>query len=108
MAQFQQISPADAQNLITSRDDIQIADIRDAMSYQAGHITAAQRVDNENLNQFIASTDKQKPLIVCCYHGNSSQGAAQYFASQGYDEVYSLKGGYEMWKTAFPELCQRG
>jgi thiosulfate sulfurtransferase len=105
MSAFQQISPADAHKMMEN-GEIQIADIRDAMSYQAGHIRAAHRVDNQNLNDYMARTDKQKPLIVCCYHGNSSQGAAQYFASQGYSEVYSLKGGYEMWKTAFPDWCQ--
>lgn len=106
MSGFQQISAADAKKLMENQDT-QVADIRDNMSYQAGHIRAAQHVDNSNLSQFMAATDKQKPLIVCCYHGNSSQGAAQYFASQGYTEVYSLKGGYEMWKMAFPEWCQR-
>ncbi|MFK4754262.1 thiosulfate sulfurtransferase GlpE [Oceanobacter antarcticus] len=105
MSGFTQINAADAKAMIAN-GDVQIADIRDAMSYQSGHMNAAQRVDNQNLNNFIAATSKQKPLIVCCYHGNSSQGAAQFFAEQGYESVYSLKGGYEMWKVTCPELCQ--
>jgi thiosulfate sulfurtransferase len=43
---------------------------------------------------------------VCCYHGNSSQGAAQYFAEQGFTQAYSLDGGYEMWKVLYPQQCQ--
>ena len=42
--------------------------------------------------------DKEKPLIVVCYHGNSSQGAAEFFASQGCREVYSLDGGFVEWQ----------
>ncbi|MDP2505300.1 thiosulfate sulfurtransferase GlpE [Oceanobacter sp. 3_MG-2023] len=106
MSGFTQISAEDAKTMIAN-NDVQIADIRDAMSYEVGHMTAAQRVDNQNLNEFITATSKQKPLIVCCYHGNSSQGVAQFFSEQGYEAVYSLKGGYEMWKIACPELCQR-
>ena len=34
--------------------------------------------------------------------GNSSQGAAQYLLQQGYDEVYSLDGGFEAWRREFP------
>lgn len=102
---FQRIQIKDAKPLVED-DATTIADIRDPQSYQAGHITGAQRVDNDNLADFIAATPKNAPLIVCCYHGNSSQSAADYFFQQGYSEVYSLDGGYEMWKLALPELCQ--
>ncbi|MGL5597426.1 MAG: rhodanese-like domain-containing protein, partial [Aeromonas sp.] len=46
--------------------------------------------------------DVDTPVIVMCYHGNSSQGAAQYLLQQGYDEVYSLDGGFEGWRSTFP------
>jgi thiosulfate sulfurtransferase len=46
--------------------------------------------------------DFDTPVIVICYHGNSSQGAAQYLLQQGYDQVYSLDGGFEAWRKEFP------
>lgn len=106
MKAFKHIKMAEAKTLIDN-NSAQFVDIRDAMSYQAGHINGAQRVDNNNLAEFIAQADKNSALVVCCYHGNSSQGAAQYFAEQGFADVYSLDGGYEMWKLAFPDLCER-
>lgn len=106
MSGFQRIPAKDAKALLEA-GNLSIADIRDAMSYQAGHIRSARRVDNNNLNEFMDSVSKDAPVLVCCYHGNSSQGAAQFFASQGYSKVYSLDGGYELWKLAFPDLCER-
>ena len=106
MSGFQRIPAKDAKALLEA-GNLSIADIRDAMSYQAGHIRSARRVDNNNLNEFMDSVSKDAPVLVCCYHGNSSQGAAQFFASQGYSNVYSLDGGYELWKLAFPDLCER-
>lgn len=104
-AQFIRINPNDAKALI-EQGGSQIIDIRDAMSFQAGHMKAAIRIDNEGVPHFMAQADQQAPLIVCCYHGNSSQSAAQYFSEQGFQEVYSLDGGYEEWKVLFPELCE--
>ena len=49
------------------------------------------------MGAFVSESDKDIPLIVCCYHGISSQGAAAYFAEQGFREVYSLNGGYDAW-----------
>lgn len=106
MSAFKRIAAADAHQLLEN-NEVRIADIRDVMSFQSGHICQAVRVDNQNLAEFIAASDKQKPLIVCCYHGNSSQGAAQYFAEQGFSDVYSLDGGYEFWKVSYPDLCER-
>jgi len=103
---FERISIAEAKPLL-DEEGISIADIRDAMSFNENHITGAVNVNNDNLPEFMANTPKDAPLIVCCYHGNSSQGAAQFFAAQGYTRVFSLDGGFEMWKLAVPELCAR-
>lgn len=104
-ASFTRINPNDAKALI-EQGTSQIIDIRDAMSFQAGHMTAAIRIDNEGVPHFMAQADQQAPLIVCCYHGNSSQSAAHYFSEQGFQEVYSLDGGFEEWKVLYPELCE--
>lgn len=104
-ARFSRISANDAKHLI-EQGNSQIIDIRDAMSFQAGHMTSATRIDNQNIDSFMSQADKQAPLIVCCYHGNSSQGAANYFSEQGFTESYSLDGGYEQWRMMYPEHCE--
>ena len=78
---------------------LSLIDIRDRQSYDAGHIESARHVDNSSVESFLMQSDKLKPLVVCCYHGNSSQGAADYFNAQGFHETYSLDGGYENWKS---------
>ncbi|WP_027858110.1 thiosulfate sulfurtransferase GlpE [Marinobacterium jannaschii] len=84
-----------------------VADIRDPESYAQGHMPGAINVNNENLPDFIAAADMDKPLLVCCYHGISSQSAAQYLAHQGFDEVYSVNGGFEGWRVEQPEQIER-
>ncbi|REG84884.1 thiosulfate sulfurtransferase GlpE [Marinomonas pollencensis] len=85
-----------------------IVDIRDTASYQNSHIVNAISLNNDNVQHFIDSSDKTRPVIVCCYHGNSSKGAAEYLAAQGFSEVYSLNGGYSQWSAMFPEQCELG
>ena len=47
----------------------------------------------------VLDTEKNQSIIVCCYHGNSSQRAAQFLTDRGFKNVYSLNGGYEQWKS---------
>lgn len=101
MKTFQNISAAEAQTLL-GESSTQLIDIRDEFAFGEGHIEGAQRIDNNNVGNFIAESDKAAPLIVCCYHGISSQSVAQFFIEQGFIEVYSLSGGFEEWRAAFP------
>jgi thiosulfate sulfurtransferase len=94
---WRHIGVADAAALIEAQRAT-VVDIRDPQSFAAGHIPGAHRLDNQNLAAFLAASDRTQPLIVCCYHGHSSQNAADFLAGQGYREVYSLDGGFEAWQ----------
>lgn len=84
-----------------------IADIRDAQSYAQAHISGSINLTNENMHQFMHDADMDNPLLVCCYHGISSQNAAQFLIEQGFDEVYSINGGFEAWRVEQPKLCEQ-
>ena len=101
MPSYQTVSAAAAKVLLGERT-AQIIDIRDAQAFAQAHIAGALRIDNSNIDTFINAVDKTLPLIVCCYHGISSHNAAQFFAAQGFAEVYSLDGGFEGWCSEFP------
>jgi len=74
-----------------------VVDIRDPQSYQRGHIEGAIHLSDDNLEEFLRTADKSRKTVVCCYHGNSSQGAAAYLQERGFTDVHSLIGGYEGW-----------
>lgn len=98
---FKRIS-VDEVNQMNQAQDINVIDIRDPQAFAAGHMPAAVNINNQNAADYIEDTDKATPLIVVCYHGHSSQPAAQYFAAQGFEDVYSMDGGFEVWKLNNP------
>lgn len=106
MSDFQRIAPEQARPLL--QQGAQLVDIRDPQSFAAGHMIGAVHLDNYSLPDFIAGADFDKPLVVVCYHGNSSQSAAAYLAHQGFAEVYSLDGGFELWRQCYPEHVAQG
>jgi len=97
---FQRISAEQAQQQLGA--GATLVDIRDPLAYAAGHVAGAVRIDNENLSAFLAKTNADAPLLVMCYHGHSSQTAAQFFANQGFSSVASVEGGFEGWKRQLP------
>lgn len=100
MTSFKHIS-IDETKAMLDDDKSAIVDIRDPNSFKLGHIENAVLINNENVQDFIREADLDRPLIVYCYHGNSSQGAAQFFTEQGFEEVYTMDGGFEHWRQKF-------
>lgn len=101
MEQFQHISVVDAQEKLNHQDlNAVIVDTRDLQSFVRGHAPGAFHLTNDTIVELMNTVDFEQPVLVMCYHGNSSQGAAQYLINQGYDEVYSVDGGFEGWHKA--------
>ena len=101
MEQFAHISVQQAQQKL-SEGIVRIVDIRDDAAFAAGHIKDYTHLTNGSLNSFMSDVKLDTPVIVCCYHGISSQQAAQFLIHQGFGEVYSLDGGFEAWRNEQP------
>ena len=93
---YHRISIEDAKELIRD-NDMTLIDIRDFNSFSSGHIQNAVHIEDLNIENFIQERDKNKPILVYCYHGNSSQTAANFFYQNGFQQVYSMDEGYEGW-----------
>jgi thiosulfate sulfurtransferase len=103
---FKHISIAQTHELL-DKEDVVIADIRDPNSYQAGHIPGSEALSNANIAQFMMEKEFDQPIIIVCYHGMSSQGAASYLVEQGFEDVYSMDGGFTAWAAAYSEKVER-
>lgn len=82
--------------------DWNVVDIRDANTYEQGHIPGALNLSNDNINQFVDDADQTKPLAVICYGGKSSMGAAEVLSNAGFETVYSVDGGMMAWQSSHP------
>lgn len=92
------VNVVEATSLLNS-DAVTIVDIRDRQSFEIDHMQNAHHVTGDNAKKFIDKTNKNQPLLVYCYHGNSSQVAAEYFSENGFVDVYTLEGGFDIWRT---------
>lgn len=102
MEQFETIDVEQAHQRLKD-DSAVLVDIRDPQSFEAGHTPGAFHLTNATLPAFMQHNEFDRPVMVMCYHGNSSRSAAQYLLQQGFDAVYSINGGFEAWVRQFPQ-----
>ena len=93
---FNRVSIRDAKDLL-KKNDLILIDIRDHNSFMNGHIENAIHIEDLNLQNFLNEKDKNDTILIYCYHGYSSQSAANFFSHQGFNNVFSMDEGYEGW-----------
>lgn len=103
---FQHLDMTQAPEVLA--DDAAVCvDIRDPNSFALGRIPGSLHLDNDSIRDFLAQTPRESIVVVCCYHGISSQSAAEFLSEQGFAKVFSLSGGFEQWASQYPEQVER-
>ena len=78
-------------------------DIRDPVSFRSGHVPGAHHLTDRTVEAFLETADKDRPIVVYCYHGHSSLTASAWLQQKGFSDVTSMAGGFEAWRAAYPE-----
>ncbi len=98
-----------------TRDDVFIIDVRTAAEHDAGAVPGAVNIPRGVL-EFKAGLEetwesagknppqKDDPIIVYCSSGSRGALSAKALMQLGYKNVKSVKGGWEAWHEAYPDL----
>lgn len=81
-------------------------DVRDPRSYRTAHIPGAVHLHDGNIREFLQNKEKGQAIVVYCYHGNSSLGAAAFLLENGFKNVASMSGGFEAWRGTYEHETQ--
>jgi thiosulfate sulfurtransferase len=97
MKKFKSISVSDSEQLIAEHQPL-ILDCRELKDYKTGHIENAMHMHEQLRDSLLVKADKQRPLLIYCYFGHASEHVAEMFGDFGFQQVFSLAGGFADWK----------
>jgi thiosulfate sulfurtransferase len=78
--------------------ELLILDIRDASSFAQAHLDHAEPASEATIQRLFASRQRQRPILVYCYHGHSSRDMCDFIAGFGFQRVHNLVGGWQAWE----------
>lgn len=109
LRKFREVSPTQATQLI-NRENAVVLDARSLNEFEQGHIAGARNVPADALEQHQKQIDKlrDRPVIVCCNAGPTSNRVAGRLAAQGFERVYVLDGGIRSWQSDNLPLVKGG
>ena len=98
------ITPAKAQELL-GKDGFQFLDVRTPEEREMASVTGFELLDQALAQKILNEWQKDTPLVFMCHFGGRSAQACEYFAQQGFQQVYNVQGGIDAWsQTVDPEV----
>jgi rhodanese-related sulfurtransferase len=94
------VDPQRATELL-NREEAVVVDIRPMADFTKGHIINAINIPMNGFKNQMSQLNKhkEKPIIVACRSGAQSAAACKLLRSDGFEQVYNLKGGILAWQS---------
>ena len=97
MLMWDLISGAQLDEYLDQGTDLFLVDMRDARSYRRAHIHGAVNIPSGELRSRIGELQRDRLIVLYCYHGPNSMRAARWLASLRY-EAADVYGGIQAYR----------
>jgi rhodanese-related sulfurtransferase len=95
---FKTVTPTEAKNLIESRQDLLLIDVRGQDELYEGYIEGSTLIPLWDIIKGTQRPPQNKPILLICAVGGRSLALGQLMSKNGWNEIYNLKGGISAWK----------
>ncbi|QKQ24418.1 rhodanese-like domain-containing protein [Candidatus Ruthia endofausta] len=99
LKKYEDIDTNGAVTLMDSSDLI-LLDVREEKERKTGYIDDDIHIPLASVKGKLSSLDKRKKILVYCRNGSRSAHIAGLLTRNEFENVYSLKGGFQAWKKA--------
>jgi rhodanese-related sulfurtransferase len=87
-------------------DEVFILDVRTQEEYDEGHIMGSTLIPVDELDRRIKELPRDKKILVYCRTGHRSLTASEKLETDGFTQIYNMKGGITEWKNAGYEVVK--
>jgi len=98
------LTAAQLKQLIDSKEEIYIIDLRKPEEFAKGHISEAVNIPYDNLGTKINQIPKDRKVVLysdvmCCPNIDRTVNGAVFLAQKNFDNIYTLKDWYSVYKS---------
>jgi rhodanese-related sulfurtransferase len=83
----------------TRSPQVTLLDVREQDELELAAVDGALHIPMREVPARLAELDHNAPLVVMCHSGGRSRRVAEYLSSNGFQQVFNLRGGIDAWST---------
>jgi len=93
-----QLAPAAVKALLDAGEDFSFIDVRTPEELEIARIDAAEPLDFNDQGKYM-TLPKDRKIVFSCRSGMRSLDVASYFIGHGFQNVWSMRGGIDLWRA---------
>lgn len=96
-ATYKTLTASQLKQLIDSKEDIYLIDVRTEEQFAESHILGAVNIPYNKLGVMITQIQKDKKVVLYCNTGQKSISGAQFLVDRNINNVYAVEDGYSVY-----------
>jgi rhodanese-related sulfurtransferase len=94
---YQTILPNELFQRLEADEKFRFIDVREPLEHETASIEKAELLPLSSFNEWIDTLKKEEEIIVMCHHGVRSANVCMFLVRNGFEKVYNLEGGIDLW-----------
>jgi rhodanese-related sulfurtransferase len=94
---YETISPAKVAERIKNGEGINLIDVREPLEFEIASVEGAKLLPLSQFNEWIDDLQPENEIIVMCHHGIRSANVCMFLIRNGFEKVFNLDGGIDLW-----------
>jgi rhodanese-related sulfurtransferase len=104
---YQSITPRETIARLRAGDRFRFIDVREPQEYAVARVKEAELLPLSKFHEWIETLAPEEEIVVMCHHGVRSANVCVFLARNGYEKVFNLEGGIDLWSTEADESVPR-
>jgi rhodanese-related sulfurtransferase len=104
---YQSIAPRQALERLQKGEQFRFIDVREPHEYAVARVAEAELLPLTRFNEWIETLAPDEEIVVMCHHGIRSANVCLYLTRNGFEKVFNLEGGIDLWSIEADETIPR-
>jgi rhodanese-related sulfurtransferase len=96
---YQTILPIEVATRIEQGEELNLIDVREPIEHEIASVKGARLLPLSRFNEWVDDLKPVDEIIVMCHHGVRSANVCLFLARNGFEKVFNLEGGIDLWST---------
>lgn len=88
-------------------DRLRLIDVREPQEYAIARVAEADFLPLSRFGEWVGALKPEEEIVVMCHHGVRSAHVCLYLAQNGFEKVFNLEGGIDLWSIDADETVPR-
>jgi len=104
---YKLITPTELNERLKRGEKLSLIDVREPVEFEIARLDGAQLLPMSRFNEWVNHLDPSAEIVVICHHGIRSAQVCSYLAQQGFDKIYNMVGGLDLWAEEIDQNMPR-